>query len=70
MRIALIACASRIDLEAEGRAVGEWFLELAYEDIDRETAESLRSSLAHLGQAAPSLWRYMSKADAALADVL
>jgi len=67
MRIALVACASREDLEDWCKAVGEWLFEIANGEMSRKEAASTRSHLHVLCHAVPELWPYVAKADAALA---
>ncbi|MVA72100.1 hypothetical protein GOZ81_13575 [Agrobacterium vitis] len=67
MRIALVACASREDLEGWCKAVGEWLFEIANGEMSREEAASTRSHLHVLCHAVPELWPYVAKADASLA---
>ncbi|APO66147.1 hypothetical protein IE4872_CH00482 [Rhizobium gallicum] len=69
MRIALIACSSRAELEPWCQAVGDWMLEIANDDIDRQDAIELRSHLTKLCKIEPTLWRYAAKAEAALATL-
>ncbi len=69
MRIGLIACAAAEDLETWCKAVGDWFLEIAYEDIDYHMAAVLRAHLRRLCQIVPQLWRSCAMADAALSAV-
>jgi hypothetical protein len=70
MRIAMIACTSRYDLDEWCKAVGDWFLELAFEEMNIEMASGLRSHLRQLSHIVPQLWQYSAKADAALSAVL
>jgi hypothetical protein len=70
MRVALIACASRSERDEWCEAVGDWFLELAYEEMDIEMASALYSHLLQLSHIAPELWQYSAKAHAALTAVL
>lgn len=70
LRIALIASASREDLSAWSELVGDWLIELAYEQMDVDTARSIKLQLRLLCQVVPSLWPFASKADAALSAVV
>ncbi|MEZ5938622.1 MAG: hypothetical protein R3C52_10440 [Hyphomonadaceae bacterium] len=70
LRIGLIASAAHQDVPGWCKAVGDWFIELSYEPMDRATAQGLRHHLRKLCQAVPDLWPYVSKADAALAAVV
>jgi hypothetical protein len=69
MRIALLASASRADLDEWGKSVGEWLFEIANGSIDRKNARQLRSHLRQLCLAVPTLWTHVSKVDATLAAV-
>ncbi|MGN6534535.1 MAG: hypothetical protein ACTHKQ_02230 [Mesorhizobium sp.] len=69
MRIALLACASREDKVAWCKAVGEWLLEIANGQLEREEAARFRSNLHAMCHAAPELWPYTAKVDAALAAI-
>jgi hypothetical protein len=69
MRIGLIACASHSSEEDWCKAVGEWFLELAYEKIDGDVAAEIRSHLRRMCQIVPALWITCARAEAALAAV-
>ena len=69
MRIGLIAAAANSDLNDWAEAVGQWFTELSYENIDDETASTIQRHLKELCRIVPELWRSCGKADAAFAAV-
>jgi len=69
MRIALYASASRAELEPWCRAVGDWMLEIANEPMDRQAAAELHSHIRRLCTIEPTLWPYVSKAEAVLASL-
>lgn len=50
-------------------SVGDWFVEIAQEEVNAEDASGLRHCLQKFCTAVPELWRYAAKADAALAAV-
>ncbi|MHC2001807.1 hypothetical protein ACYQR9_15395 [Methylobacterium sp. CM6241] len=67
IRIGLIAAAANLDLENWCKVVGDWFLEVAYGDLDGGKAAAIRSQLHQLCRMVPQLWRSCGKADSALA---
>lgn len=70
MRIAIIACASNEQLHDWCSAVGDWMLELANEELDKEEARRIHSHLVRLCKIEPRLWPFASKAEAALASIV
>ena len=69
MRIGLAALAAHVDVEGWSQSVGEWFLEIAYEEMTIERAIRLRAHLRKLCAIVPELWRHCGKADASFAAV-
>lgn len=69
MRVALLACASRVDIQDWCKAVADWLLEIAGGELDRQEAIRLRSHLRRLCFSAPELWEHVSKVDANLAAI-
>lgn len=67
MRIALLACASHVDLQAWCNAVGSWLFEIANEDMNKEDAARLHSHIRSLCVSVPALWEHIAKTNAALA---
>ena len=70
MRIGLIACAAHKDLDRWCASVGDWFLEIANEEIEIDMAAGLREHLRHICQITPQLWRSCAGAEAALSAVI
>ncbi|MFG1344124.1 hypothetical protein V5F59_04460 [Xanthobacter autotrophicus DSM 431] len=69
MRVGLIASAANPQLTEWCESVGEWFVEIAQEEMSAGDAGGLRHYLQKLCTVVPELWRYAAKADAALAAV-
>jgi hypothetical protein len=69
MRIGLISSASETDLQKWCAAVGEWFTEIAYEEIDPDQARAMRSHVRRLCGLVPQLWKSCGKGEAAFAAV-
>jgi hypothetical protein len=67
MRIGLIAAASNRDSGKWCRFVGDWITELAFEDIGRDMALTLRQHIKGLCHAVPPLWETCARAEAACA---
>jgi hypothetical protein len=70
MRIAFVAAAAFSDAPNWSKFVGEWLTELAFEDMDRDQAESLRTRIKVFCQLEPLLWETCGRAEAALAAFL
>lgn len=66
VKLCLSAAASRSDLIEWTGFVGEWLTELAFDDLEKEEAEMLQTSLDWLCQIVPELWVTCGIADAAL----
>jgi hypothetical protein len=69
-RIAMIACASRVDLSEWARCVGDYVTDMAFQQVQREEALRLLSNLVHLCHLVPELWATCGQADAALRSIL
>ena len=69
LRIAMVAAASHEGLEDWARFAGEWITELAYEVVEKESAQSFLPKLRRLVQIEPALARHCAVADAALASI-
>ena len=69
MRIAMVAAAAHEGLEDWARFAGEWVTELAFEVIEKESAQSFLPKLRRLVQIEPALARHCARGDAALASV-
>jgi len=66
IRICLVSAASREDMSGWRAFVGEWLTELAFGDLDGESAMAFRSHLRFLCSTIPALWVTCGMADAAL----
>ena len=69
LRVGMIAAASETEIEKWSSLVGEWLTEVSYENIDRATAQMMRSHVRKLCHLAPALWKTCSKAEAGFALV-
>lgn len=69
INIAMVAAASHEELEDWAQFAGDWLTELAFEDIDKNSARSLLRKLRQLVQIEPALARHCAVACAALASV-
>jgi hypothetical protein len=69
LRIALIAAASDADLVNWCKTVGEWFTEIAHEDVSPEVARTMRAHVHRLCEMVPDLWRTCARAEAAFSAV-
>ena len=70
LRIAMVAAASHEGLEDWARFAGEWVTELAYEVVEKHSAQSFLLKLRWLVQIEPALARHFAVADAALASIV
>ena len=68
-RIAMMAAASHEELEGWARFVGDWITELAFEALERNSAQSFLQKLRRVVQIEPALARHCAMADAAIASV-
>jgi len=64
-RIAMITAAAYSDKSKWCKFVGDWQIELAFEDMTRETAATLMRRLQILCQLEPQLWETCARAEAA-----
>ena len=69
MRVAIMAAAAHEDVEDWARFFGEWMIELAFEVVEKESAQLFLPKLRRLVQIEPVLARHCAAADAALASV-
>ncbi len=69
LRIAMVAAASHEGLEDWARFAGEWITEIAYEVVEKDSAQSFLAKLRRLVQIEPALARHCAIADAALASI-
>ena len=69
MRIAMVAAASHEGLEDWARFAGEWISEIAFEVVEKESAQSFLLKIRRLVQIEPALARHCAIADAALVSV-
>ena len=69
MRVAMVAAASHEAVEDWACFAGEWITELAFEVVEKESAQSFLPKLRRLVQVEPALARHCAVADAALACV-
>jgi hypothetical protein len=67
VRVCLVSAASRTDLKGWGEFAGDCLTELAFGDLNGDEGEMLHSQLRMLCHAAPELWGFCGRADAALA---
>jgi hypothetical protein len=67
LRIALVAAASHPDKAHWCKFVGDWLIELAYEDMSHEKAVNLYQLVGILSLLEPNLWETCARAEAALA---
>jgi hypothetical protein len=65
MKIALIAAAAYSDSSRWCRIVGDWFTELAFEEMSRDTALALGQHIQTLCMLEPKLWETCARANAA-----
>ncbi|QDW35684.1 hypothetical protein FFI89_000135 [Bradyrhizobium sp. KBS0727] len=64
-RICMVAAASHEELGAWCRFVGDWLTEIAFESLEKKSAERLIWDIEMICQIQPSLWRTCGKAYAA-----
>jgi hypothetical protein len=69
-RIAIITSASRSELMEWCKCVGDFVMELAFQQLKNEDAEHLHSHVTHLCHLVPELWSTCGQAEAALRAVL
>ena len=69
MRVAMVAAASHEAVEDWARFAGEWMTELAFEVVEKESAQWFLPKLRRLVQVEPALARHCAAADAALESV-
>ena len=69
-RVAMIACASRVELSEWCNSVGNCMTDLAFQPIANDEAVRLHSHLVHLCHLVPELWATCGRAEAALRSVL
>jgi hypothetical protein len=69
-RIAIIACASRLELADWCKCLGDLMIDCAFRPITVEEATRLHSHLVHLCHLVPELWSSCGQAEAALRSVL
>ena len=70
MRIALIAAAAHTDRRKWCDFVGDWIMELSFEEMTREECVQLLGEAQILCLLEPHLWPTVAKADAALSALL
>ncbi len=70
MRIAMAAAAAHEGLDEWARFAGEWMTELAFEVVEKESAQRFLQKLRRLVQTEPALARHCAVADAALESVI
>ena len=68
-RVAMIACASRVELSEWCKSVGNCMTDLAFQPIAKEQAIRLHSHVVHLCHIVPELWASCGQAEAALRSV-
>ncbi len=68
-RVAMIACASRVELSEWCKSVGNCMTDLAFQPIAKEQASRLHSNVVHLCHIVPELWASCGQAEAALRSV-
>ena len=68
-RVAMIACASRMELSEWCKSVGNCMTDLAFQPIAKEQAIRLHSHVVHLCHIVPELWTSCGQAEAALRSV-
>jgi hypothetical protein len=66
LRIALVAAASHADKAHWCKFVGDWLIELAYEDMSHDKAVNLHQIVGILSLLEPNLWERCARAEAAL----
>ena len=69
-RVAMVACASRVELSEWCNIVGNCMTDLAFRPIANDEAARLHSHLVHLCHLVPELWATCGQAEAALRSVL
>ena len=69
-RVALVAAAASMDLDAWSEVVGDWVTELVFADMTREEAIALQGDLVALLHVEPILWETCGRAEAALSAFL
>jgi hypothetical protein len=70
LRIALIAAAAYNDRGRWCQFVGDWLIELAYEEMPRETAVMIHRNIRLLCQLESQLWATSARAEAAVTALL
>ncbi|MBF0268774.1 MAG: hypothetical protein HQL44_09285 [Alphaproteobacteria bacterium] len=68
-RVAMVACASRSDLQGWSECVGSCMNDLAFNDISNEDAQRLHAHISTLCALAPELWASCGSSVAALRSV-
>jgi hypothetical protein len=69
-RIIMHGSASRVDLSAWCKCVGDALTELSFQDMAEDDAVRLHSHIVHLCEIVPELWATCGQAEAALRSVL
>jgi hypothetical protein len=69
-RIALIAAAAYSDQGKWCQFIGDWLIELAYEEMPHETAVVIHRNIRLLCQLEPQLWETSARAEAAVTALL
>ena len=70
IRVCLVAAASRTDLKDWREFVGNWFMELAFDELKSDDGNVLYLYLQDLCHVVPELWVSCGRADAALKSVI
>ena len=70
VRVAIMAAAAHEAVDDWARFFGEWMTELAFEVVEKDSAQSVLLKLRRLVQLEPALARQCAAADAALASVV
>ena len=68
LRVAMIAAASRPDLDEWATFAGEWMAEIAFEVTDNLAGQKLLGKVRRLIQLEPALARHCATAEAALSS--
>ena len=66
IQIALVVATNHSELSDWVEFVGEWFTELAFDELEGQDGAVLRSRLRALCHSVPELWITCGRADAAL----
>ena len=69
LHIAMVAAAAHEGLEDWARFAGEWISEIAFEVVEKESAQSFLTKCRRLVQIEPALAYHCAAADAALASI-